>query len=431
MRRFAWFAFFALLTSSASAENWPQWRGPNFNGSTDEENLPATFSRTENVAWTADLPGPSAATPVVGGDRVFLSSSDLENESVVAMCLDRKTGKVLWQHEFAKGLEQDTRSTYSSPSPATDGKLVAFFSGTGDLVVYDMDGKKKWSKNLGPFAFLWTFSTSPVLTDGKLVMQILQRDTPVRDRGNRGKNESYLLALDPETGETLWRQVRPSQAVSESLEAFSTPIPYEHNGRKELLVAGGDVLTGHDPETGEELWRWGTWNPTRIGHWRLVPSPVAGGGVVLVCAPKRDPVYAVKAGASGKLDMSYVVWNSDDERQVTSDVPTPAFYDGDFFVLADVARNSLSRVEPATGKVKWSTALPGRKFEASPTAADGKIYNINHDGDVVVVDAESGEILHNVSMSDDRGKYMIRSSVIASHGNLLIRTNDKLYCIGK
>jgi outer membrane protein assembly factor BamB len=215
----------------------------------------------------------------------------------------------------------------------------------------------------------------------------------------------------------------------ESLEAFTSPIPFEFNGRKEILVAGGDCLTGHDPETGKELWRWGTWNPSRIPHWRLVPSPVTGGGVILACAPKKDPIYAIKAGGVGTLDDSAIAWVSRDIRDITSDVATPAFYDDDFFVLSKL-RKCISRVVPETGKVKWTTPLPSRvEFEASPLLADGKIYMINHAGLVVIADAQSGKLLKQIPMAE-RGRNPVRSTISAAGGNLFIRTNEKLYCVG-
>src|SRR5206468_3658760 len=138
------------------------------------------------------------------------------------------------------------------PSPATDGQRVIFFYGNGDLVAYDVDGKQLWKRNIqkeyGEFAFQWTFSTSPLLYGGKLYMQVLQRDVPANGRGKKDvPNESYLLALDPANGKELWRQLRPSEAVAESREAFTTPVPYEEGGRKQLIVIGGDCLTGHDP----------------------------------------------------------------------------------------------------------------------------------------------------------------------------------------
>jgi outer membrane protein assembly factor BamB len=237
--------------------------------------------------------------------------------------------------------------------------------------------------------------------------------------------------MEPETGKTLWRQVRPSLARQESREAFTTPIPFHHEGRTQLLIAGGDAITGHDPETGEELWRWGTWNPASIPHWRLVTSPVTGDGVILVCAPKRDPVYAIKAGGAGVLGDRALAWVSRDQRPVSADVPTPAFYDGDFFVLSDV-RKCLSRVEPRTGTVKWTVPTPGRaKYEASPLAADGKIYLINFDGQVSVLDAADGAVLNVIPMDEPIDGEVVRASISAAHGQLFIRTTRNLYCVGK
>ncbi len=423
------------LASLARAADWPQWRGPTFNGSTDETNLPSSWSQTENVAWSADLAGAAASTPIISGDRVFLSGIDAAKETVQAICFDRADGKLLWKHDIAQGIHRDQRSNFAAPSPVADGRVVFFFFSTGDLICFDFDGTRRWARNIqtdyGTFAFLWTFSSSPVLFDGKLYMQVLQRDVPVAGRGLADRfNESYLLAMDPATGKTLWRHVRPSKAVLESREAFSTPTPFIYKGAKQLLVIGGDALTAHDAATGRELWRWGTWNPGRIPHWRLVPSPVAGDGVVLACAPKRDPIYAVTNGGSGLLDDTALAWVSRDEREISSDVPTPAFYDGDFFVLSDV-RKCLSRVEPRTGKVKWTMQTPGRvKYEASPLAADGKVYIVNFDGDVSLINAADGKLLGTIAMDAPEGTDKVRASISAAGGQLFIRATKKLYCVG-
>ena len=419
--------------------DWPQWRGPAFNGSTPETGLPRNWSRTENVRWKAAMPGPSASTPIVWKEKVFVSTTDTGEDSLKALCLDRNTGKVIWSRTVSRGtIRQDDRSNYASPSPATDGKVVVFFYGDGELAGFDLEGRKLWQRNIqedeGTFAFLWTFSSSPLLLDGLLYLQVLQRDVPVGRRGRSrdatGDIESYLLAMKPTTGETVWRHVRPSEARAESREAFTTPIPFEHRGRKSILVIGGDALTAHDPVSGNELWRWGTWNPTRIGHWRHVPSPVASGDIILVCAPKRDPVYAIRAGDSGVLGQDAVSWVSRDSRDISSDVPTPAFHDGDFFVLSDV-RKSISRVVPDTGKALWTTELPGfYKYEASPLLADGRVFLMNFAGNVVTLDASDGKILSDIRMGRNNDNH-IRSSLVAAHGQLFIRTNDSLYCIAE
>lgn len=437
------------LTCSAAllhAENWSNWRGPLFNGSSPERNLPTTFSKTENIKWSSPLPGYSAATPAVFGDRVFVSSADAQTSKQLALCFDRKTGKELWRAEVGDNATTDRQNSNTcSPSPMTDGKIVVFFYGNGDLRGFEVGGKKLWERNIGPFAFQWTFSTSPLLHEGKLYMQVLQRDVAVNGRGKPTGNESYLLAIDPMTGKDLWKHLRPSAAVAESLEAFSTPTPFTHNGRKELIIVGGDCITGHDPASGNELWRWGTWNSTKIGHWRLVPSPTAGAGVVLACGPKGAPVYAVKVGGSGTLSNKALAWQShiqkeEDEataapsindRDVTTDVPTPLFYDGKFYNL-NGTKKKLQCLDPATGKVVWSGDLGKSTFQSSPTAADGKIYVMNWDGDVFVVQAGGSEfkLLHTANLKDEGDKFL-RPSIAISQGNLFIRTGQKLYCVGK
>ncbi len=352
------------------------------------------------------------------------------------MCFDRRSGKLLWQHDVAEGIQKDSRSNYASPSPVADGKLAVFFYGNGDMVCFNLDGTSRWRRNIqkdfGTFAFQWTFSSSPTLYGGKLYLPVLQRDVAVGKYGltNR-ENQSYLLAIDPQTGNNLWRQIRSCSAVGESHESFATAIPYEYKGQKQLLVAGGDVLSSHDPDSGRELWRGGDYNSAHVDHWRLVPSPVAGDGIVLVCAPKRQPVYAVEADGSVTGGHHANAWVSRDMKTLTSDVPTPAFYDGDFFVLSDLGK-SLSRVDPHSGKPKWVASTPGGvKYEASPLAADGKIYLINFSGQVAILSAADGKLLRVIPMEEARDHAPIRSSISAAHGQLFIRTTHKLYCVGK
>lgn len=423
-----------LFAATAFADNWPQWRGPNFDGSSKETGLPDRFSKTENVKWATPMPGPSGSTPVIFGDHVFANSIDAQKKSRVALCLDRKSGAIKWQSDMGPGVSIDDRSNFSSPSPVTDGEHVWFYYGNGDLACFTMDGKKVWSRNIqkdyGQWSYQWTYGASPLLHGGKLYIQVLQRNAPVNGRGV-ANNPSYLLALDPKTGKELWKHVRPSDAVAESLEAYSTPTPVTHGGKTQLLIVGGDCITGHDPDQGTELWRWGTWNPDKIGHWRLVPSAVAGEGVALACGPKGAPITAVKLGGSGKLDDKAIAWQSAD-RDLTADVPTPAFYQGRFYVLNGNKRKLLC-VEPQSGKIIWSGDLDTRAvFESSPTVADGKVFMMDHRGNVFVASAapEHFKLISSAAMGEP-GENYLRSSIAVSQGNLFIRTASKLYCVGK
>ncbi|MCC6352847.1 MAG: PQQ-like beta-propeller repeat protein [Verrucomicrobiae bacterium] len=436
--RGAWVIACAIfgMVAAAGAADWRHWRGPEFNGSSPETGLPATWSKTKNVAWRADLPGPSAATPIVSGEHVFVSSVDTAKDALLAMAFDRRSGSERWRRTVGTGISRDPKSNYASPSPATDGQLAVFLYGNGKTAAFDLGGRELWSRDLakefGEFAFGWTYAASPLLHDGRLYYQVLQRDVPVQGRGRTdGPIDSYILAVDPKTGKDLWRHVRPSDAVAESREAFTSMIPYRSpSGRAELLVVGGDCLTGHDPTNGDELWRWGTWNPKQIGHWRLVPSPVAGQGVILACGPKREPIYAVRADGKGRLTDAALAWTSQNQPDLTSDVPTPLFYQGDFFVLSDL-RKTLARVDPATGKAKWIVPTPGRaKYEASPTGADGRIFLMNFAGEVVVVDADDGRVMEVIPMGEEKDDNT-RSTVAVAHGQIFVRTNSKLFCVGR
>lgn len=431
----------ALGTLSCMAGNWPNWRGPNFDGSADEKNLPEKFSPTENCLWSIPLPGPAASTPVVWEDSVFLTTTDEPNGKLLGICLDRKTGKEKWRKEIGTGFRSDDRSTFAGPSPVTDGERVIFFFGTGDMAAYDFSGKELWKRQIqkeyGSFAFMWGFSSSPLLHGGKLYQQVLQRDTSYEGndglRGRKeGNNESYILAMDPATGKELWRHVRPCEAKGESHEAFTTPVPLKQGDRQELIVAGGDCLTAHDAGDGKELWRWGTWNPEKISHWRLVPSAVVGQDTVLVCAPKRAPAYAIKAGGSGVLTDDSIAWTSSDEvnsKDVSSDVSTPLFYQNRFYVM-NSDRKALTCIDPKTGKLFWEQRVDGVKIESSPTGADGKIYFMDQRGKVTVLAAgDEARVLHQVDMGDANQKD-IRSSIAAAQGCLFIRTNSTLFCIG-
>jgi outer membrane protein assembly factor BamB len=269
--------FLALATLCSSAGDWLQWRGPNFNGSTEEKNLPETLAK-ESALWKAPLPGPSGATPVISGDHVFLTSPDAD-KNLNLICLNRRDGSTLWKKTIATGDRTIGRNNMASPSPVTDGKVVYALFGTSDLAAFDFEGKELWSRNLGKdygrFSIMWIYGSSPLLWENKLYIQVLQRDPPddyAHAKDSHPNRESYLLCLDPKNGQTKWKQVRPTDAIKESQEAYSTPIPFKGPNGWEILLLGGDYTTGHDPETGKELWRAGGLNP-KNGASSPRPSP--------------------------------------------------------------------------------------------------------------------------------------------------------------
>lgn len=422
-----------LLATIARAENWPQWRGPNLNGSTSETNLPDNLD-PKNATWMIDLPGPGASTPIVHGDHVFLTALDSKEKMLLAIAVDRKSGKVLWQKECGVGFRTSGRSDMTSPSAVTDGKTVIFYFGTGDLACFDFAGNQKWARNLeqdhGPFNMQWLYGSSPLLYDGKLYVQVLHRNVSPRRRGEPGPGESladsYLLIIDPATGKDLHKVIRPTAAKAESQESYATPIPYEGKERTEIILIGGDAVTGHDPETGAELWRGTGWNPQFIGHWRLVPSVVIANDLVIACAPKNGPVMAWKPGGSGNVTDTHLAWQT---TETTSDVCVPLYYKDNLYVLNGDGDKSLSLVDAATGQIKWKQRIDSRAvFRASPTGADDKIYCMNEAGETWVLSATEPKILSQSNLNSDKPA---RASIAAAQGALFVRTAEKLYCFGK
>ena len=435
-----------LISSAAHAENWPGWRGPNQDGSSPEKGLPAKFSKTDGVKWAAELPGLSASVPVVWGDKVFITAPIDAEKKLLGLCYDAKTGKELWRKVIFEGdLQWDNKSNLASPSPVTDGDRVIFLFANAIAASYDLAGNLQWKRDFtqthGAFATQWTYGSSPALDGGRLYIQVLQRNEPFEFQGfpkcTPGKDmTSYILALDPATGKDLWKQLRPTPAQVESLEAFSSPVFADHGGKRIMLISGGDTLTLHDAASGKEYARLATWNLAGEGYnkfFRLVPSPVVGAGIALVCAPKNSPVFAMPLDSKGN-DVQ-PLWTSD-PKVVTSDVSTPAFYEGKFYVL-DSGRRTLSCIEPKTGKVIWTGETGSKsKFESSPTVADGKVYMTNFWGDVYVAKAggDTFELLSVNEMGDgtkpNGDAKSCRSSIAAANGHLFIRTQDKLYCVG-
>ncbi len=407
-----------LVQAASGTDDWPQWRGPGFDGASEVAGLPSEWSATENVAWRTELLGPSAATPIVWGDRIFLTALESETQNLLALALDRATGEIVWGHECGNGVLPSPRSrgrenTLAACSPVTDGEVVCFLFGSGDLVAFDFAGATLWTRNLvqeyGRFAIQWGYAASPLFFGGKLYVSVVHRAA------------SYLLAVDPKTGKNLWKHAREDAARAESQEAYTTPIPFDNQGRWEILVLGGDCLTAHDPETGEETWRWSGLNPRKRGNFRTVSTTVVGeDGMIFVTSPQHNPMHALRVDG----DEVAKVW---ERGSPTPDATTPLYYRGRLYAV-DGRRGRMVCIEPATGKAVWVAELDLPSFvRASPTGADGKIYVMDAEGNVVVL-AAGDEFRELARVALD--SYPSRSTIVADDGQLLIRTAEHLYCIG-
>ena len=411
--------------------NWPQWRGPFQDGSTTEERLPETWSTTNGVAWAAPLPGFSGATPAVWNNSIFVSSPDT-NKDLLLICLDRATGAARWKAVVGTGDREVGRNNMAAPSPATDGTNVYAMVGTGNLVAYDFAGNRKWARDLaadfGSFSIMWIYGSSPLLWNGRLYIQVLQR-TPVPEDythapGAVRTRDSYLLCLDAATGTNIFRQIRPTEAQLESMESYCTPYPCKTKAGLQILVFGADHLTGHDPMTGAELWRSQTFNSQHDGYWRIVPTPIYAGGHIIACGPKRDPVVGIRdQDLKGSLPESSISWRLTD---FPTDCSSPLLYREVLYVL-DGDRQRLTALNPASGEKLGQIALGVHDiFRASPTGADGRIYCVSETGTVIVVEAgKEMKILSTIRM----GESPVRSSVVAAQGALFIRTARNLYCV--
>jgi len=420
-----------LSAATGLAENWPQWRGPNFDGTSSETNLPTTWSKTENVLWAAKMPGKSASTPIIWGDRVFTTSVN-KSKDLLAICLDAGNGKVLWSDKTGK----DRRTAgalhnMASPSPVTDGKSVFFLFGTGDLVAYDFKGKRLWSRDIekdyGPFILKWGYGSSPLLYKDKVYVLVLQnkQSGTYGVKGHRSKVvDSYLLAMDASSGKTLWKHVRPTDAQGESTESYSTPLLCEIGGHMEIVMHGGEYATGHDPQTGRELWRWEFVPHNRQTWQRTVSSAVAGDGVIYFGRPRWRGLYAVRPSGKGVLKPDAMLWKHD---KFANDASTPLLYKGRLYVLCGKTK-TIACMDPKTGKPVWSKKLDVKtQFRSSPTGADGKIYFTSMGGDVFVL--EAGDEFKQLAKIEMKEKTCL-STISVSGGKLFLRTPGFLYCIG-
>jgi outer membrane protein assembly factor BamB len=408
-------AVVVLSLSVARADNWPQWRGPNLNGTSNEKNLPVKWTTEENIVWKTALPSWSGSTPIIWRDRIFLNVADGDN--LFLYCVDKTKGEVLWKQPLGGGNVKMRKQNMSSPSPVTDGRTVYVMTGTGILKAFDFTGKELWSRDIqkdyGAFGLNWGYASSPLLFEDALFVQVLH--------GMRTDDPSYVMRIDKKNGKTVWKVERPTNAIRESPDSYTTPALLSYGRTTEIVITGGDCVTGHDPATGKELWRANGLNPHNDPSYRIVASPIIFDDVIY--APTRvRPLLALRAGGRGDITTSHLLWSTVNGP----DVPTPVT-DGKYFYIVN-DRGILWCLDAKTGEeVYGQQRLKPGTYSGSPVLADGKIYVTNEDGLTTVVQAgPKFEVLSENSLND----YTLSSPAI-SDGQIFIRTSSYLYCIGK
>lgn len=419
-----------LMMGAVWAGDWPQWRGPNLNGSAGESDLPIRFGPAENVIWKQPLPGESSATPVICNGRVFVSSTDKDSDALLALCFDEETGRQLWRKTLGRAEGRLPRNNMATPSPAADAERVYFLYASGDMVALDHSGNILWRRYLvedfGNFSIKFGFSTSPLLHEDKVIVSVLRRDRPYRDRRNDKPLDSYLLAVDAKTGDNLWRTERKTDAIDETMDSYTTPIIYNNDGREELVVFAADWLTAHDPDTGKLIWRF-CYAHEKESNWRNIPSPVAAGDLLVGVLPRGGRVLAYEPKGQGLLDDSGIKWTFDGPAP---DCSTPLFYKDSLYILDGMRHGKvITCLEPRTGNVRWEGRIGGKgPWRASLTGADDKIYCMNESGETVVLaaDKEQFRILFRGDMDEPR----CISTIAVANKRLFVRTSGHLYCFG-
>ncbi len=432
-----------IACASVSGQHWPSFRGPNASGVSDGHPTPAKWNATsgESVLWKTPIPGVAVSSPVVWGDRVFVStavssdphatirtglygdvepSSDLSRHSWRLVALDKRTGKVLWErvaHEGVPRTKRHPKSSQASPTPVTDGRHVVVSFGSEGLYTYDVDGKLLWKRDLGVLNagwfydpdYEWGVGSSPIIWKTSVIVQCdIQKN-------------SFIAAFDVATGQPLWRTPR------EEIPSWSTPAIYEGNGRAELVTQAKNFTRGYNPSTGQELWR-------LAGNSEItIPTPIIGANLIIVTNGYRgvQPIYAIKPGAKGDITLKgeqtqseFIAWST---KRGGPYIPTPLIYRDQLYVCSN--NGVLSAYDVRTGQRLYQERLGGTggSFSASPVAADGKIYLASEDGDVFVVKAgPTYELLATNSM----GEALMATPAI-SEGLIIIRGLKDVFAIGQ
>jgi outer membrane protein assembly factor BamB len=396
-----------LFAWEGTAGNWPSWRGPSADGISTETNVPIRWSKTEKVRWRTALPEPGNSTPVIWGDRIFVTQNIGDQRSL--LCFNREDGKELWRRGVTVSVQERTHETnpYASASPVVDGERIICWFGSAGLMAYDFDGKELWRRDLGRHDHQFGYGGSPVL-HGDLCFL------------NFGPGErEFVVAVNKRTGEEVWRVESPTPGAGDIYGMWSTPFVARTEGREELLVGLRDYFAGLDPKTGRELWRC-----DGLGL-QAKSSPVAGEGVAVFSGDLRSAELAVRLGGIGDVTETHRLWRKTPAKRR---VGTGVIHDGHIY---NVQNNGVfDCLSLKTGEVIWEERVPGtganHAIWSSPVLVNGLLYAVNQNGDTLIVRASTRFEFVAVNPLGESSN----SSVAISNGALIIRTHQALWCIG-
>ncbi|MBH58155.1 MAG: hypothetical protein CMJ82_13340 [Planctomycetaceae bacterium] len=406
------FILWLVACESIRSENWTRFRGPSGQGISSETDLPVTWSKDENIKWTADLPGQGWSSPIVFEDHIFLTAATEEGVSCRVICINRQDGSIAWSKEVHRQKPGPMRkqNSYATPTPVTDGKLVysVFYDGT--VIAVDFSGNIVWKNNEVRFFSLHGLGASPILANGQIIMPF---DGSSREETQVGWKvpweKAVILSLDADDGSVRWKGSRGKSRVG-----HVTPILVDDD--KQLISAGGDRVQGFDPNTGERIW-----SIYSQGEG-VTPSPVVGDGLLYTSSGFEAPTLrAVRLGGKGEVTNSHIAWEQKNGVAALASLLYVKPY-----VYSISRDNILHCLDAATGDIVWRERLTGT-YSASPIYADGRIYILSAEGETLVLrpGAKYDEIARN-DISDT-----CNASMAISQGNFYIRSAKKLYCIGK
>jgi len=412
---------FFFVAGLLHAENWPGWRGQSGDGISTEKGIPTKWSSTENIAWRIAIPGEGHSSPIIWGDKVFLTSSLTEKNKRILLCIDRLSGQTVWQRDVVQSPPETIHrlNSRASGTPATDGKqvYVTFMRAEGDKVIapnvgserlitpgkiivaaYDLDGNEKWKTNVGDFVSAHGFNTCPVLFEDSVILN-----------GDHD-GDAYLVALDRQSGRERWRTRRENKTRS-----YVTPIIREIDGITQMILSGSLCVASYDPRNGKRHWI--VDGPTE----QFVASMVYDGKYVFATGgyPERHTL-AIRPGGKGNVTDTHIAWRT---TRGAAYVPSPIISGRYLLMVAD--SGIASCFEARTGKRHWMERLPGG-HSPSPVSADGLVYFVSDRGVTTIIrPSETFAVIAKNELGEP-----VSASPAISQGHFFLRTHRHLYCIG-